>query len=285
MSRIAYVDGRYVPHRHASVHIEDRGFQFADGIYEVVAVIGGRRFDEPRHLDRLERSLGELDMAMPMSRAALVSVMDEVVRRNRVNVGLLYLQITRGSAPRDHAWREEASPKLVMTSRRQAPPSDQVVEDGVAVITAPDQRWRRNDIKSVALLGNVLGKQKAKRAGVYETWLADDAGMVTEGTSTNAWIVVGGRIVTRPLNNEILGGITRAAVLDVARELQIAVDERPFSVVEAGAADEAFLTSTTAYVLPVTRIDDKAVGTGKPGPITTRLLENYHRLIDEFLKS
>ena len=285
MSRIAYVDGRYVPHRHASVHIEDRGFQFADGVYEVVAVIGGRRFDEPRHLDRLERSLGEIDIAMPMSRAALACVMDEVVRRNRVNDGILYLQITRGSAPRDHAWRDGASPVVVMTARRQLPPSDQAVKDGVAVITAPDQRWRRNDIKSVALLGNVLGKQKARRAGAYETWMVDDAGRVTEGTSTNAWIVVGGRIVTRPLGPEILGGITRAAVLDVARELQIAVDERPFSVDEAGAADEAFLTSTTSYVLPVTRIDDMTVGTGKPGPVTARLLENYHRLIDEFTTS
>ena len=285
MSRIAYVDGRYVPHRHASVHIEDRGFQFADGVYEVVAVIGGRRFDEPRHLDRLERSLGEIDIVMPMSRAALACVMDEVVRRNRVDDGILYLQVTRGSAPRDHAWRDGASPIVVMTARRQLPPPAQAVEGGVAVITTPDQRWRRNDIKSVALLGNVLGKQKARRAGAYETWMFDDAGLVTEGTSTNAWIVIGGRIVTRPLGPEILGGITRAAVLDVARELQIAVDERPFSVAEAGAADEAFLTSTTAYVLPVTRIDDRTVGTGKPGPVTARLLENYRRLIDEFTTS
>ena len=285
MSRIAYVDGRYVPHRRASVHIEDRGFQFADGIYEVVAVIGGRRFDEPRHLDRLERSLGEINITMPMSRAALACVMDEVVRRNRVTDGILYLQITRGSAPRDHAWRDGVSPKMVVTSRHQPAPSSQAVENGVAVITASDQRWRRNDIKSVALLGNVLGKQKARRAGAYETWMVDGASMVTEGTSTNAWIVVGEHIITRPLGPEILGGITRAAVLDVARELQITVDERPFSVDEAGDADEAFLTSTTAYILPVTRIDDKVVGTGNPGPVTARLLENYHRLIDEFLKA
>jgi D-alanine transaminase len=285
MSRIAYVDGRYVPHRRATIHIEDRGFQFADGVYEVVAVVGGRRFDEPRHLDRLERSLGELGIAMPMSRGAIACVMDEVVRRNRVDEGILYLQITRGSAPRDHGWRDDATPVVVMTARRQPPPRAEAVEAGVAVITAPDQRWRRNDIKSVALLGNVLGKQKARRAGAYETWMVDDAGRITEGTSTNAWIVVGGRIVTRPLGPEILGGITRAAVLDVARELQIAVDERPFSVDEANAADEAFLTSTTAYVLPVTRIDENTIGTGKPGPITTRLLENYNRLVDEFLKS
>ena len=285
MSRIAYVDGRYVPHRHASVHIEDRGFQFADGIYEVVAVIGGRRFDEQRHLDRLERSLGEIDITMPMSRAALACVMDEVVRRNRVTDGILYLQITRGSAPRDHGWRDGVSPKMVVTSRRQPPPSGQTVENGVAVITAPDQRWRRNDIKSVALLGNVLGKQKARLAGAYETWMVDSTGMVTEGTSTNAWIVIGGQIITRPLGPDILGGITRAAVLDVARELQITVDQRPFSVDEAGDADEAFITSTTAYILPVTQIDKKVVGTGKPGPVTARLLENYHRLIDKFLKS
>ena len=285
MSRIAYVDGRYLVHARDSVHVEDRGFQFADGVYEVVAVIGGRRYDEPRHLDRLERSLGELDIAMPMSRPALVCVMDEVVRRNRVVDGILYLQVTRGSAPRDHSWRDGSPPMVVMTARRQPPPAAQLVNGGAAVITAPDQRWRRNDIKAVALLGNVLGKQKAKRAGVYETWLVDDAGLVTEGTSTNAWIVTEGRIVTRPLGPEILGGITRAAVLDVARELQIAVEERPFGVDEATAADEAFLTSTTAYVLPVTRIDDRVVGTGAPGPVTARLLEHYRRAIDEFTKS
>jgi D-alanine transaminase len=285
MSRIAYVDGRYLPHARASVHVEDRGFQFADGVYEVVAVIAGRRFDEPRHLDRLERSLGELGIAMPMTRAALRCVMDEVVRRNRVDDGILYLQITRGSAPRDHAWRDGAPPMVVMTARRQPPPAARAVEHGVAVITTPDQRWRRNDIKSVALLGNVLGKQKAKRAGAYEAWMVDDAGLVTEGTSTNAWIVVGGRIVTRPLGPEILGGITLAAVLDVARELQIAVDERPFSVAEAAAADEAFLTSTTAWVLPVTRIDDHTVADGAPGPVTARILEQYRRAIDAFTKS
>jgi D-alanine transaminase len=282
MSRIAYVDGRYVPHAHASVHIEDRGFQFADGIYEVIAVISGRRFDEPRHMDRLERSLGELDMAMPMSRAALCLVMDEVVRRNRVDDGILYLQVTRGAAPRDHAWRDEATPRVVMTARRQKLPSPETVAVGVGVITAPDLRWRRNDIKSVALLANVLGKQKAKHAGAYETWLFDDAGHVTECTSANAWIVVDGRIVTRPLGNEILGGITRAAILDVARTLQIPVDERLFTVADAAAADEAFLTSTTAYVMPVTAIDDRAVGDGAPGPVTTRLREEYLRVIGEF---
>ncbi len=285
MSRIAYVDGRYLPHAHASVHVEDRGFQFADGVYEVIAVIAGRRFDEPRHLDRLERSLGELEIAMPMSRTALACVMDEVVRRNRVADGILYLQVTRGSAPRDHAWRDGSPPMVVMTARRQLAPPAHAVERGVAVITTPDQRWRRNDIKSIALLGNVLGKQKARRAGAYETWMVDDAGLVTEGTSTNAWIVTGGRIVTRALGPEILGGITRAAVLDLARALQIAVDERPLSVAEAAAADDAFLTSTTALVLPVTRIDDRTVGTGAPGPVTARILEHYRRVIGEFTKS
>ncbi len=285
MSRIAYVDGRYVAHRRASIHVEDRGFQFADGVYEVIAVIGGRRFDEPRHLDRLERSLGEIGIPMPMTRSALGRVMDEVVRRNRVGDGILYLQITRGSAPRDHAWRDDSRPTVVMTARRQAAPPAALADNGVAVITARDQRWRRNDVKSVALLANVLGKQQAKRAGAYETWMVDDAGLVTEGTSTNAWIVVGGRIVTRPLGPEILGGITRAAVLDIARDLQIAVDERPFSVEDAAAADEAFLTSTTAWVLPVTRIDDRAIGGGAPGPVTARLLEDYRRRIAEFAKT
>jgi D-alanine transaminase len=285
MSRIAYVDGRYLAHRRASIHVEDRGFQFADGVYEVIAVIRGRRFDEPRHLDRLEQSLGEIGIPMPMTRPALGCVMDEVVRRNRVGDGILYLQVTRGSAPRDHAWRDGSRPTVVMTARRQPAPPAALVDNGVAVITAPDQRWRRNDVKSVALLANVLGKQQAKRAGAYETWMVDDAGLVTEGTSTNAWIVVGGRIVTRPLGPEILGGITRAAVLDIARDLQIAVDERPFSVEDAAAADEAFLTSTTAWVLPVTRIDDRAVDAGAPGPVTARLVEGYRRRIAEFAKT
>ncbi len=285
MSRIAYVDGRYLAHRRASIHVEDRGFQFADGVYEVIAVIRGRRFDEPRHLDRLERSLGEIGIPMPMTRSALGCVMDEVVRRNRVGDGILYLQVTRGSAPRDHAWRDGSRPTVVMTARRQAAPPAALVDNGVAVITAPDRRWRRNDVKSVALLANVLGKQQAKRAGAYETWMVDDAGFVTEGTSTNAWIVVGGRIVTRPLGPEILGGITRAAVLDIARDLQITVDERRFSVADAAAADEAFLTSTTAWVLPVTRIDDRAVAAGAPGPVTARLVEEYRRRIAEFAKT
>ena len=278
MSRIAYVAGRYLPHGQASVHIEDRGYQFADGVYEVVAVSAGKRVDDDRHFERLERSLGELEIPMPMSRHALAIVMDEVLRRNRVRDGIIYLQVTRGRAPRDHAWSGDSVPVLTVTARRQPPPNEIMASRGVRVITLKDRRWKRNDIKSVNLLANVMGKSRARAAGAYEAWLIDDDDLVTEGTSTTAWIVsADGRLVTRPLDEAILGGVTRAALVDIAQQAGITLEERPFSRAEALAAREAFLTSTTAHVLAIISIDGQKIGDGRPGPVTTDLLDRYRR--------
>jgi D-alanine transaminase len=276
MSRIAYVAGQYLPHRTAGVHIEDRGYQFADGVYEVLAVAGGRLVDEAPHLARLARSLGELRIAAPMSDAALRIVMREVVRRNGVKDGIIYLQVTRGAAPRDHAFPKAATPVLVVTSRRRWPVDPRLAANGIAVITIPDIRWQRCDIKSVALIANVLGKQRAREAGAYEAWQVDCDGFVTEGTSTNAWIITSdGGIVTRQVDKAILNGVTRLAVIDIIRRAGCRLTERPFAVAEAKAAREAFLTSTTADLLPVTSIDGDKIGDGAPGPLTRRLRELY----------
>lgn len=276
MSRLAYVDGQYVPHRTAAVHIEDRGYQFADGIYEVLAVVGGHLVDEEPHLVRLARSLSELRIARPMSDAALKIVVREVIRRNGVRDGIVYLQITRGVAPRDHAFPKSAKPVLVVTSRRRGPADPRIADHGIAVITIPDIRWQRCDIKSVALLPNVLGKQLAKEASAYEAWQVDRDGQVTEGTSTNAWIVTADRtVVTHQADSAILNGITRLAVFDIIRGEGHSLVERPFSLAEAKAASEAFLTSTTVDLLPVVRIDGHPVGNGVPGPLSRRLRDCY----------
>ncbi len=278
MSRIAYVAGQYLPHSQASVHIEDRGYQFADGVYEVVAVSGGRRIDDDLHFERLERSLGALDIPMPMSRRALAVVMDQVLRLNRVRDGIIYLQVTRGQAPRDHAWSGPSSPVLTVTARRQSPPDEALASQGVAVITLKDQRWKRNDIKSVNLLANIMAKYKARAEGAYEAWLIDDDDLITEGTSTTAWIVSSdGQLITRPLDEAILGGVTRAALIHSARAAGMEVEERPFSRTEALAAREAFLTSTSAYVLAIVSIDGQKIGDGTPGPVTLNLLDRYRR--------
>ena len=276
MSRIAYVAGHYLPHRQGAVHIEDRGFQFADGVYEVIAVKGGRLVDEARHLARLQRSLAELRIAPPMVEASLKLVLREVVRRNAVEGGIVYLQVTRGTAPRDHAFPKTAKPTLVVTSRRSRPPDPKLAEEGVAVVTIPDIRWQRCDIKSVALVANVLGKQQAREAGAYEAWQVDRDGMVTEGTSTNAWIVTGeNTVVTHAADHAILDGVTRLAVIDIIRGEGLRLVERPFSVEEAKAAREAFLTSTTADIMPVVRIDEAPVGNGRPGLLTEGLRAAY----------
>jgi D-alanine transaminase len=276
MSRIAYVDGQYVPHRQAAVHIEDRGYQFADGVYEVIAVMGGRLVDEALHLARLRRSLAELRIAPPMADTALKIVLREVVRRNGVTNGIVYLQVTRGSAPREHAFPRDAKPVLVVTSRRAKRPDPGHAREGVAVITVPDIRWQRCDIKSVALVANVLGKQQAREAGAYEAWQVDGAGRVTEGTSTNAWIVTAdGAVVTRAADHAILNGVTRLAVLDIIARDGYRLVERPFTVAEAQAAREAFLTSTTADLLPVVTIDGAPVGEGRPGPLARKLRAAY----------
>jgi D-alanine transaminase len=276
MSRVAYVDGQYLPHRSAAVHIEDRGYQFADGVYEVMAVIGGSPIDEKPHLTRLARSLAELQIPSPMSDTVLSIVMREVIRRNRVQDGIVYLQITRGIAARDHAFPQSAKPVLVVTSRRKRPADPRAADEGVAVITIPDIRWRRCDIKSIALLPNVLGKQRAREAGAFEAWQVDREGRVTEGTSTNAWIVTSdGIVATRQADNAILNGVTRLAVLDIIRREGYGFVERPFTVADAKAAREAFLTSTVVDLLPVVRIDGDRVGSGAPGPLSRLLRECY----------
>jgi D-alanine transaminase len=282
MSRIAYVNGRYVPHREAAVHIEDRGYQFADGVYEVTAVRGGRLVDEERHLKRLDRSLGELKIAPPMSHAALKFVCREVIRRNGVRDGIVYLQVTRGVAPRDHPFPKDATPSIVLTSRRTKGAPQKNVEEGIGVISVPDQRWARCDIKSISLLPNILGKQQAREAGAYEAWQIDRDGNVTEGTSTNAWIVTGkGEVVTRRADGTILNGVTRLAILDIIAAQGMTFVERPFSLAEAREAREAFLTSTTSFVLPVVRIDGKPVGDGTPGKFAKALRTAYAEKIEQ----
>lgn len=282
MSRIAYVNGRYVPHRDAAVHIEDRGYQFADGIYEVVCVRHGQVIDEEPHFERLERSLRELRIAAPMGRRALRHVTRELLRRNAVTDGIVYTQITRGVARRDHPFPAAGTPpSIVMTSRRIKPPDPKQFTQGIAAITVPDIRWQRCDIKSVSLLPNILAKQQARESGAYEAWMVDRDGNVTEGTSTNAWIVTeAGELVTRQLSGAILSGITRGSLIKLAAAAQIKIVERPFSVEEARRAREAFITSTTSWVIPIVKLDGKPVGTGKPGPVADRLRELYFGYMD-----
>jgi D-alanine transaminase len=280
MSRIAYVNGRYLPAREACVNVEDRGYQFADGVYEVCEVRNGVLVDAPRHLARLQRSLGELRIVEPMPLAALSFVMRETVRRNRVSYGLVYLQITRGVARRDHAFPSLAvRPSVVVTAKNLNFDKNQdTAKKGIAVITTPENRWPRVDIKSVALLPNVLAKQTARERGAYEAWFVDAQGFITEGSSSNAWIVTGdGRVVTRPADHRILSGITRAVLMNVLEALQLRLEERAFTVEETYAATEAFVTSASQIVMPVVKIDERTIGDGKPGSVASRLREEFHR--------
>ncbi len=280
MPRVAYVNGRFQPLRDASVGVEDRGFQFADGVYEVWAVLDGRLADAEGHFARLERSLGEIRIRMPMSRAALLTALRETVRRNRVANGLLYLQVTRGDARRDHVFPDPSTaPTVVMTCR---PISLAAVEAkgraGVTVITQPDLRWSRCDIKTVGLLPNLLARQAAKEAGAAEAWLVDDAGLVTEGGATNAWIVdPDGGLRTRDAQSNILRGVTRSNLLRIAEAERVPVRERAFTVDEAKAAREAFFTAASAFLTPVISIDGVTIGDGRPGPVTRRLRDLYLR--------
>ncbi len=281
MSRIAYVNGRYVPHGDAMVHVEDRGYQFSDGVYEVVAIHNGRFVDKDGHLDRLDWSLGEIRLTPPMSRRAMEVVMHEIRRRNRVRNGFVYFQITRGVAPRNHGFPEGATSAFVMTARHLKPLDMAARRKGVRVITVPDIRWKRRDIKSVSLLPNVLAKQQAVEAGAYEAWQVDDDGYVTEGTLSNAWIVnAGGDLITRQADHFILRGITRLAVMRMASGEGVTFTERPFSVAEAKAAREAFLTSSTGPIKPIVRIDDTVIGGGTVGPVTDRLMGYYATFLD-----
>ncbi|OKH89954.1 D-amino-acid transaminase [Thalassospira sp. TSL5-1] len=274
MSRIAYVNGRYVPHSEASVHVEDRGFQFADGVYEVVAVYKGQLIDEAGHLDRLERSLSELQIAMPMARAALSQVLRRMVRLNLVRDGLVYFQVTRGVAARDFPFPYAAMPTIVVTARSKSFPGRDVKP--VAVITTRDQRWARRDIKTVGLLPAALAKQKAREAKAFEAWQVDEDGYVTEGASSNAWIVTKDNvIVTRQADHNILRGITRMALLEFARENGFRFEERPFTVEEAQNAREAFISSASTFVMPVWKIDHVAISNGEMGPVAQTLRNAY----------
>jgi D-alanine transaminase len=280
MSRIAYVNGRYRDLRDACVNVEDRGYQFADGVYEVCEVRGGRLVDFPRHMARLQRSLHELQIAAPMPLSALGIVMREVVRRNRVTYGLVYLQVTRGVARRDHAFPPKAvKPSVVVTARALSyEKNQQTAATGIKVVTVPENRWPRVDIKSVSLLPNVLAKQEAREKGAYEAWYVGSDGFITEGASSNAWIVTkDGRVVTRSAEGGILAGITRAVLMEVMNALQVRLEERPFTPAEAYGASEAFVTSASQIVMPVVTIDGQRVGNGRPGGIARRLREEFHR--------
>lgn len=279
MSRIAYVNGYYVPHSRAGVHIEDRGYQFSDGIYEVCEVRNGHIIDVKGHLDRLERSAGEIDLQLAVGRAQLEFVMGEVRRRNKVLDGLVYIQMTRGVAPRNHLFPSaDVRPSLVLTARSTPrAQSEEKAGCGVSVITVPDNRWERVDIKTISLLPNVLAKEKAKQAGAFEAWFVDEEGMITEGSSTNVWIVTDqGALVTRDASRGILKGITREGVLKTADELKIKVEERRFSVAEAIAAKEAFITAATTIVVPVIAINGEIVGDGVPGEMSKRIRRYFH---------
>jgi D-alanine transaminase len=280
MARIAYVNGRYCNLADASVNIEDRGYQFADGVYEVCEIRNARIVDMPRHLARLQRSLAELRIAPPMPLSALQIVLHEVVRRNRVHYGIVYLQITRGVARRDHAFPPASvRPSLVVSAKPLNFAKNQdTAAHGIKVVTYPENRWPRVDIKSIALLPNVLAKQAAREQGAYEAWYVDERGFVTEGASSNAWIVTAeGRVVTRSAESGILAGITRAVLIDALAAMQLSLEERAFTPLEAKQAAEAFVTASSQIVMPVVMIDGQSIGDGKPGTITRRLREQFHR--------
>lgn len=279
MSRIAYVDGVYQPIDMPGIHVEDRGYQFADGVYEVCAVHNARPVDEEAHLDRLERSLAELGIAAPMSRAAMKIVVRETLARNRIRNGIVYMQVTRGVASREHNYSAGLKPVLVVTARHTDPARRaSVLRDGISVVTVPDQRWARCDIKSISLLPNVLARQAAKDRGVQEAWQVDADGMVTEGAATNAWIVdSAGVLRTRPADGGILNGIVRQTIIGLLDELGLTFEERSFSVEEALSARECFSTASTLAVFPVVNIDGQNIGDGKPGPVARQIVNRYDR--------
>jgi D-alanine transaminase len=280
MSRIAFVNGRYLPLRQAMVHVEDRGYQFGDAVYEVCEVREGRLIDQRRHLDRLKRSLDALQIRPPMSQASLGVVLREVVARNRIGYGIVYLQVSRGVARRDHGFpAPEVPPSVVVTARAlNTRKNEALAAAGIAVISVPDNRWGRVDIKTTGLLPNVLARQAAIAQGARDAWFVDKDGTVTEAASANAWIVTpSGRVVTRPVDHGILKGITRTVLFDVIKAQGLSVEERPFTLSEAYGAREAFVTAASQIVLPVVRIDGHVIGEGKPGPLATALRRSFHQ--------
>ena len=281
MSRIAYVNGRYLRHAEAQVHVEDRGYQFSDGVYEVILIKNGKMIDEEQHLERLKKSLSSLEINPPMKRAPMRHVMKELIKRNKFRNGIIYIQITRGVAAREHSFPKYSKPALVMTARRIATKTSDEIEAGVKVITIDDIRWKRCDIKSTSLLPNVLGKQTARRQGAYEAWMVDASGFVTEGTSTNAWIVTSdGKLITAELGSNILSGITRDTFIKIIHELNYKLEERQFSVEEAKNAREAFFTSSTSFLTPVSEIDGVVIGNGRAGSVSMELIKAY----DNYMK-
>jgi D-alanine transaminase len=275
MSRTVYVNGEYLPEEEARISVFDRGFLFADGVYEVSSVIDGKLIDNAAHLARLERSLSELDMAAPATSEEIESIQQEMMKRNDLEEGLIYLQVTRGAADRDFNYPKDAKPSLVMFTQAKKITQSAAAENGLNVISLPDLRWHRRDIKTVQLLYPSMAKQAAKEQGADDAWLVED-GFVTEGTSNNAWIVLDdGTLVTRELSNDILHGITRKAVMKLAAERQIRIEERPFTLEEAKGAKEAFVTSASAFVMPVISIDGTSIGDGKPGALSKRLRAIY----------
>ncbi len=280
MSRIIYVNGSYKPYADAAIHAEDRGFQFADSIYEVIEVLDGKLVDATRHMTRLARSLRELHMPPPMSDAALLHVITRTIKLNRVRDGLVYVQVSRGEGRRDFAFPspESVAPTLVVIARSQSQSKiAALASTGIAVKTMPDIRWGRSDIKTVMLLPACLAKDAAKREGAKEAWFIDANGAITEGASSNAWIVTAaGTLVTRPLDHRILGGVTRATLIDCAKREGLTVEERAFTVTEVLAAREAFVTSASNTVMPVIQVDGRAIGTGQPGPVTLKLRAQFH---------
>ncbi|UWQ18564.1 D-amino-acid transaminase [Jannaschia sp. M317] len=273
--RTVYVNGEYVPEDQAKISVFDRGFLFADGVYEVTSVLDGKLIDFAGHVARLKRSLAELEMDAPCDEAELLAIHKRLVAENGIEEGLVYLQVTRGAADRDFAYPEAATPTLVLFTQSKPGLADApAAKTGIKVISIPDRRWGRRDIKTVQLLYPSMGKMMAKAAGAADAWMVED-GAVTEGTSNNAYIVKGNTIITRHLGEEILHGITRAAVLRMASEAQMKVEERAFTIEEAQQADEAFVTSASTFVMPVVDIDGAQIGTGAPGPVAQRLREIY----------
>jgi D-alanine transaminase len=274
MSRIVHLNGQYLPEQEAKVSIFDRGYVFGDGVYEVTAVVDGKLVDYEPHMERLERSLRELQLAWPCSKEALREMHEELARRNKLTEGVIYMQVTRGVAEREFSFPKDVPSSIMAFTQQKTIIDNPKAETGVKVITFPDIRWKRRDIKSIALLPQCLGKQRAVEAGAFEGWMVED-GAVTEGTSSTAYIVMGNSVITRPLSNAVLPGVTRKSLMKLATEHNITIEERPFSVEEAQGADEAFLTSASTFVMPIVEIDGKTVGTGRPGEITRKLRTIY----------
>jgi len=274
MSRIVHLNGQYLPEQEAKVSIFDRGYVFGDGVYEVTAVVDGKLVDYEPHMERLERSLRELQLAWPCSKEALREMHEELARRNKLTEGVIYMQVTRGVAEREFSFPKDVPSSIMAFTQQKTIIGNPKAETGVKVITFPDIRWKRRDIKSIALLPQCLGKQRAVEAGAFEGWMVED-GAVTEGTSSTAYIVMGNSVFTRPLSNAVLPGVTRKSLMKLATEHNITIEERPFSVEEAQGADEAFLTSASTFVMPIVEIDGKTVGTGRPGEITRKLRTIY----------